>query len=275
MPAELGVKAWTLDYTPDPMGVPDIPTATVPGAGNTYPLKHWDPALLAGLAATEFAGQAAQWRPIDAAVLTNAETGWNGNTAAHQTFIDGELAVLQQLMADDRERYLPEILGQADNAPLYWYSLLDMGGGEKPGTSGLISFCTRIGEMAALYFKHKYKRVRPSYLCPGLLPPFGPPRHPAFPSGHSLTGHLTSQLLSRIPNLGARYGNELQWLADRVAKNRERAGLHYASDSACGKLIGQAIANALIAGGIACPSLNGGGLQGGTDLWTLAVAEWP
>ena len=40
-------------------------------------------------------------------------------------------------------------------------------------------------------------------------------------------------------------GQELVWLADRVATNRERAGLHYKSDSVAGQKLAQAIKTAL------------------------------
>jgi hypothetical protein len=113
-------------------------------------------------------------------------------------FITQELDRLMALMADDRDRYMPEIIAQADNAPIYWMELLNLGSGERPATNALINFAQRAGEISALYFKKKYSRVRPSTLFPGLLLPFGPPRHPAFPSGHSLTGHLTSYLLNKI-----------------------------------------------------------------------------
>ena len=44
-----------------------------------------------------------------------------------------------------------------------------------------------------------------------------------------------SLLLERInPNMKAHFGVELDWLANRVAKGRERAGLHYPSDSQAG-----------------------------------------
>jgi hypothetical protein len=61
-----------------------------------------------------------------------------------------------------------------------------------------------------------------------------------------------------------------------VAVNRERAGLHYASDSRAGDYIAQRIVNALKVGGtVGCTILNGGGLPGGTDLMALAAVEWP
>ena len=124
--------------------------------------------------------------------------------------------------------------------------------------------------MLALHFKYKYKRVRPSTLLPGLLVPFGPPRHPAFPSGHSLTGHLTTALLLEIPEIKTTLGPELVWLAERVAKNRERAGLHYASDSVAGKKLGWAFKDLLTvagAGQIASAAFN--------EILSKAGTEWP
>jgi hypothetical protein len=106
---------------------------------------------------------------------------------------------------------------------------------------------------------------------PGLVPPFGPPRHPAFPSGHSFLGHFIALLLLEIKGVADRYGIGLQpdgtqvgraptwvsyqaatttgadldgplfWLAARLAKNRERIGVHYRSDS---------LASRRLAGGI-------------------------
>ena len=35
------------------------------------------------------------------------------------------------------------------------------------------------------------------------------------------------------------FTDQLEWLADRVALNRERAGVHYASDSRAGKFLAQ------------------------------------
>jgi len=234
--------------------VPDLPQHEILTPGLTYPNNLWDPALVAGLAATEFASQIANWQNADSA-LTSSELDWNSaSTGVSQPFIKAELDYLLALMADDRDRYMPEIVAQADNAPLYWYQLLNLGGGEKPATNALLNFAQRAGEMAALYFKRKYARVRPSTLCPGLLLPFGPPRHPAFPSGHSLTGHLTTYLLLEIGEINTGLNLELTWLADRVAKNRERAGLHYPSDSAAGQRLAKKIEGDLVAGTINCPT---------------------
>jgi len=117
-----------------------------------------------------------------------------------------------------------------------------------------------------MYYKALFRRVRPSTLCPGLVPPFGPPRHPSFPSGHSFLGHFIALLLLEIPEVEAIYAElasgatarakpqlsdvmsktyafngPLLWLGDRLGKNRERAGVHYRSDSSASRWIAGAI----------------------------------
>src|SRR5262249_14169567 len=116
---------------------------------------------------------------------------------------------------------------------------------------------------AYMYFKARFKRVRPSRLCPGLAAPFGPPEHPAFPSGHSTAAHLVALCLLQVPPIAELYGvaNQknpngprsaptaedlrnvkppqcpLLWLAGRIARNRERLGFHYPSDGRAGRHI--------------------------------------
>ena len=73
--------------------------------------------------------------------------------------------------------------------------------------------------------------------------------------------------LARInANVAARYGVELRWLAARIAKGRERAGLHYPSDSLCGFLLANVI-DASVQGAVAVPTLN--------SALVNAAAEWP
>ena len=45
---------------------------------------------------------------------------------------------------------------------------------------------------------------------------------------------LMTLALQEIDTVKDRYGVELDWLARRVAKGRERAGLHYPSDTLAG-----------------------------------------
>ena len=165
-----------------------------------------------------------------------------------------EIEQMFDMMEDDRDRYLAEINAQADGLPTYVLGFLGLDADRRPHTIELINCGLAMGNMFYMYYKEVFRRVRPSTIAPGLVPPFGPPRHPAFPSGHSFAGHFIALLLLEIDELAELYGElddktgqrgkpplktymsiipcngPLLWLADRMAKNCERAGLHYPSD---------------------------------------------
>jgi membrane-associated phospholipid phosphatase len=113
----------------------------------------------------------------------------------------------------------------------------------KPATIRLSHVCLRIGEMVAIFYKEKYLRPRPNIICPALQPPLGPPGHPAFPSGHALQGWLLTKWLVAITTKDGSsvYQKQLEWLATRVAENRERAGIHYPSDTIGGRHLAQVV----------------------------------
>ena len=100
-----------------------------------------------------------------------------------------------------------------------------------------------------MFYKCFYHRPRPSTICPALQPPFGPPGHPSFPSSHALQGKLFSLCLeeatrprnpvTHVATGLSPYATQLHWLAYRVAVNRERAGVHYPSDSKAGRHIAE------------------------------------
>ena len=110
------------------------------------------------------------------------------------------------LMEDDRDRYLAEIIEQADGLADYIIAFIGASRARYPWTIELINCGLAIGNIAYFHYKSQFKRVRPSTLCPGLTPPYGPPAHPAFISGHSFLGHLVTLLLLEIPALRQRYG---------------------------------------------------------------------
>ena len=198
------------------------------------------------------------------------------------------------LMQDDRDRYLAESEVQADGLADYVIHFLGASGARHPWTLELVSAGLAIGNIAYMHYKAYFKRVRPSFLCPGLIPPFGPPAHPAFPSGHSFLGHLIALLLLEIPAIRQRYGifgavagapgappgrdslagtreirSPLLWLAQRLAKNRERIGCHYFSDSSASRHLAAGIWWALLhaSNPIVCPTLH--------TILLRAEAEWP
>ena len=111
-------------------------------------------------------------------------------------------------MEDDRDRWLFEINQQADGLAGYFVSLLGIDNTSKPWTMELIRCGLAMGNVVYMNYKALFKRVRPSFLCPGLVPPFGPPRHPAFPSGHAFLGHFIALLLLEIDPIRIRFGED-------------------------------------------------------------------
>ncbi|MDP1839537.1 MAG: phosphatase PAP2 family protein [Reyranella sp.] len=242
VPPELGPHPLTLDFSPDPMH-PALPRDILPPNRWHFDPKLWDSGLYALLALRQYAASQ-EWTNIQ---ITDPKIiGWQTNNQ----MVRDEIEYLRSLMENDRAAYMAEILAQHDNAPFYWIAMLGMTNGSKPASLKLMQMAMRIGEMTAVFYKKKYERVRPSVVCPGLAPPFGPPGHPAFPSGHSLQGWLITYSFMEVtrPAIGGDsiYKEQLKWLAKRVATNRERAGLHYPSDSLAGRFLAQQIFDTLL-----------------------------
>ena len=224
-----------------------------------------------------------------------------GDAAIAFQFIKGELETLAQYMEDDRQNYLVESDIQADGLPNYLIHFLGINSFDHPNTLQLIDVGLALGNVIYMSYKAFFKRVRPSILRPGLTVPFGPPAHPAFPSGHSLLAYLISLLLCEIPGIADRYGvlptgaspgdggllrkpqlsdfdgrtvirSPLFTIAQRIAVTRERIGVHYPSDSYASRHLAAAIWERLMkpkgdADHIDCPTLD--------RMIADAKSEWP
>ena len=218
--------------------------------------------------------------------------------------INRELSVLVDQMRDDRLRYLPELAMQSAHITPYYVHLMGIDPASKPWTMELMNCATAIGNLVKMQYKAMYRRVRPSLLCPGLTPPWGPPQHPAFPSGHSMVAHLMALFLLSVPGIAQRFGifrdgqalgdtprpgpdfldpgairygqdqrSPLLWLAWRVARGRERLGVHYPSDSAASRKLAAGVWARCRPGDAGeAPLLQVPSLQ---RIWALVEAEWP
>lgn len=82
-----------------------------------------------------------------------------------------------------------------------------------------------------LHFKKKFDRVRPRILEPQIEPTIDPPGHPAYPSGHATQMYSFALYMS---HLFPQNKEKFMRIADRVATNRELAGVHYSSDTEAG-----------------------------------------
>jgi len=90
-------------------------------------------------------------------------------------------------------------------------------------------------EIMVLAQKALFNRPRPYQVAPGLMPMFQPP-HAAYPSGHSTQMHTLAWVLRE--GLKKTKYREVAYAfcdyATAVARRREIAGLHYASDTVAG-----------------------------------------
>jgi hypothetical protein len=254
-------------------------------------LRGEDASLRPTMAAREFAMEHKKWLFNEATLINkgwlsnDAHLAWkNGNQAQGTpplTEIQNEIDTLFRSMEDDRATYLGEIDAQADGLANYIMSFLWADSERRRHTVELIRCGLAIGNIFYMSYKAYFRRVRASTICPGLVPPFGPPRHPSFPSGHSFLGHFIALLLLEIDEIAAIFGEivpaipagqpaplptvgqippmrgqaeldrvmstayqfngPLLWLGDRLGKNRERAGLHYPSDSAASRWLAGAV----------------------------------
>jgi acid phosphatase (class A) len=195
--------------------------------GAKYPVASWRPDFFAMLGIAEFAKLNWQDRIV---------------STAPKPFTDPseerDLLKLQTYDADRAERFA-EILDQDERLNVYFAHTLMLSPTAHPHTLRVIEMTYQIGLMIAVHFKDKWNRARPQQVCPAIMPIIPGPAHPSYPSGHSTQSHLIANALSLV---APRVGPLLKKLAERIAKNREIAGVHFASDSAEGEtLAAQAI----------------------------------
>jgi PAP2 superfamily len=154
---------------------------------------------------------------------------------------DAELDGLFNAARDERAAALGEILAQADDFITEFMALLSITAVSHPHTHRLMHIGSVVGAFGAMHYKQHFNRPRPSQIAPGLLPPIAMPGHSSFPSGHATQARLIANCLNHLfvtAGLAAAdrqvMGDNLQVLSDRIARNREIAGLHYPSDTAAG-----------------------------------------
>ena len=166
---------------------------------------------------------------------------WSALAAANPGVVEAEIGGLVTAAANERADALGEILSQANEFISYFLNMMTASPGAYPQTTKVLTIASQIGTFVAMYYKNLYARPRATQLCPALLPPIEVPGHASFPSGHSTQAHLMAlcmfDVFNGLPQQNTVVDN-LWTLADNIARNREIAGLHYASDTAAGKAFG-------------------------------------
>jgi hypothetical protein len=195
--------------------------------GSSFPANGWDPGMEAVAELPNFF-EIDGWRelPIDQPPGP-AETAYELN----------ELLNKQAQMQNPavRQIRLPEIQLEAENnTPYYQRVLAPTPSGSFAATNVLIDAMSQLGTVVGCYYKKKFMRPRPSQLEPKLRPAIDVPAWAAFPSGHALQNFLIAQALATVVH-SDELTVELFDIAQRVAENREYAGLHYESDTIGGR----------------------------------------
>ena len=162
---------------------------------------------------------------------------WTDNAVVNQANIQTEIDNLVTAAENERADALGEILSQSNEFISYFLNTMTARPGAYPATTKLLGIASLIGTFVAMYYKAMYTRPRPTQLCPALLSPIEVPGHASLPSGHSTQAHLMALCIyDVIVNLPQQQTmmDDLWTLADRIARNREIAGLHYDSDTQSG-----------------------------------------
>ena len=228
---------------------PDQRIAGLRVNATSFPERNWSAEWTSWLALTEFV-QTVGWDAFD--VLPPwmpADGPFDWSPAAHPE-VRAEIGDLVTAAQDERPDALGEILSQSDEFISYFLNLLSASPGAYPATAKVLTIASQIGTFCAMFYKGKYQRPRPSQICPALLPPIAVPGHASLPSGHSTQAHLMAlcmaDVLAARPDAG-HLADDLWTLADRIARNREIAGLHYGSDTEAGRQLAKAVHTLLTA----------------------------
>jgi hypothetical protein len=234
---------------------PNAASLTTPTIGHLpiinapkFPDRNWSAEWYSWLALTDFV--VTGWKTIDPSTQAGwpawvpfpAPANWTALNAGTQ--VPTEIGHLVTAAQNERADALGEILSQANEFISYFLNLMTAAPGAYPQTTKLLSIASLVGTFVAMYYKAQYARPRPSELCPALLPPIAVPGHASFPSGPSTQAHLRAlcmnDVLNGLPQQKTMV-DDLWTLADRIARNREIAGLHYESDTAAGVAFARSI----------------------------------
>lgn len=189
-----------------------------------FPVNAWEPDFYGLAVFADFAGKT--WQD---------DIRLDPPPANDSVQADAEINELLALAQNERAARLAEIIEQECDFPDLFLRFLMIAPDSYPMTFNLMKVAARVTEMLMAHFKFQFQRARPQQLEPRLMPPVSGRHHASYPSGHAMMSHMMAVCLAEAAPQHLRPG--LLALADRIARNREVAGVHYPSDSAAGKSV--------------------------------------
>jgi membrane-associated phospholipid phosphatase len=144
-----------------------------------------------------------------------------------------------------------EILTQMPNQAAYWGAVIQLQAFRYKWALELVALALLMASDIEMRFKHAFACPRPAELSPQIQSMIPSPGHGSWPSGHATEAYVVATvllgLLQAAKGDSAKYAEQLERQAARIAVNRTVAGVHYPVDSAVGKLLGTSLGEFLIA----------------------------
>ena len=156
--------------------------------------------------------------------------------------LEADLIEIRNGRGEATQDFGAETAAQSGRFDHCFITVLSLSAQRHPNTLRLISLAMLMAGVCGMHHKLKLMRPRPAQVWPGLLPLLPTPPHPAFPSNHAAQSYCTAEMLKAAFGAGSAFGPYLDQLAARISINRERAGLHFRSDTVSGQALGVALA---------------------------------
>lgn len=163
------------------------------------------------------------------------------------TSLRSELEVLKELEVARTQEQVEAIRAENSYGP-HWFLLssdqISMNPRRFSKTQLLIEATLREVARSIFYWKRHYLRCRPYDLDVTLSPSLRCPGHPSYPSGHGGQSRALAVLLSELePERSSAFLKR----AAEIGRNREIAGLHFASDTRAGVSVADSVMRDLFA----------------------------
>jgi len=149
-----------------------------------------------------------------------------------------------------REPRLNEIIAQTQAPWPFFASVVGLQPGRHKRSIELIDAALALTYAVVMSFKHALACPRPHEYSAAIQPVIEVPQHATLPAGHAAESHVMARLFSAlVPGFEGHQGAAyLRRLAGRISENRVIAGVHFPIDLVAGRLLGDAVADYLLAG---------------------------